>query len=102
MHGEKVTLPSERKEIRLTPEVLNEYAGVYEVTPNIDLTITVEGDHLETQLTGQPENPMFAETPTFFFSKIVDAQLEFGKDASGKVTQVTMHQNGRDRVCKRK
>lgn len=102
IHGEKVTLPSERKEITLQRDVLQSYVGTYELNPKIDVNITLEGDHLETQLTGQPKIPMFAETPTTFFLKIVDAQLEFGKDASGKVTQVTLHQGGRDIVCKRK
>ena len=102
MHGEKVTLPSERKEMTLLPDVLAGYVGTYELAPNVDLKIMMEGDHLETQLTGQPKFPIFAETQTLFFLKVVDAQLEFAKDASGKVTQVTLHQGGRDVVCKKK
>ncbi len=102
VHGEKVTLPSERKEITLPPPVLKSYVGTYQLAPNVNLDIMLEGDHLETQLTGQPKFPIFAQTPTLFFLKVVDAQLEFGKDASGKVTQVTLHQNGRDIVCKKK
>jgi len=102
IHGEKVVLPSERKDIKLSPEQLRAYVGTYELAPKVDLTITLEGDHLETQLTGQPKIPIFAETPTLFFLKVVDAQLEFAKDASGKVTQVTLHQNGRDMVAHKK
>ncbi len=102
IHGEKVILPSERKEITLTPEQLAAYVGTYQLAPNVDLKIMLEGDHLETQLTGQPKFPIFAETPTLFFLKVVDAQLEFAKDASGKVTQVTLHQNGHDAVAPKK
>ncbi|MBV9937317.1 MAG: DUF3471 domain-containing protein, partial [Acidobacteriaceae bacterium] len=102
IHGEKVVLPSERKQITLSPDVLASYVGTYELAPNVDLKIMLEGDHLETQLTGQPRFPIFAETSTLFFLKVVDAQLEFGKDTSGKVTQVTLHQNGREIVCKKK
>jgi len=102
IHGEKVVLPSERKEITLSPDVLASYVGTYELAPNVDLKIMLEGDRLETQLTGQPKFPIFAETSTLFFLKVVDAQLEFGKDTSGKVTQVTLHQNGREIVCKKK
>ncbi len=102
VHGEKITLPSERKEITLSRDVLASYVGTYELAPTVDLKIMLEGDHLETQLTGQPKFPIFAETPTLFFLKVVDAQLEFGKDGSGKISQVTLHQNGRDVVCKKK
>jgi CubicO group peptidase (beta-lactamase class C family) len=102
VHGEKITLPSERKEITLSREVLQGYVGTYTLAPKVDLNITLEGDHLETQLTGQPKFPIFAESQTLFFLKVVDAQLEFAKDASGKLTQVTLHQNGRDMVCPKK
>jgi hypothetical protein len=62
----------------------------------------VEGDKLMTQLTGQPKLPIFAESPKLLFLKVVDAQLEFTLDASGKATQVTLHQGGRDQVAKKK
>lgn len=61
-----------------------------------------EADHRESQLTRQPKFPIFAETPTLFFLKVVGAQLEFGKDALGKIAQVTLHQNGREIVYKKK
>src|SRR5438105_1707898 len=32
-HGEKVVLPTERKEITVSPEVLKQYVGTYELTP---------------------------------------------------------------------
>jgi hypothetical protein len=48
-----------------------------------------------TQLTGQGKLPLFAESPTLLFVKVVDAQLEIAKDASCKANQVTLHQGGR-------
>ncbi len=39
---------------------------------------------------------MFAETPTAFFLKVNDAQLEFVKDDSGKVTKAILKQGGRE------
>jgi hypothetical protein len=62
----------------------------------------VEEGKLLTQLTGRGKLPLFAESPTLLFLKVVDAQLEFAKDASGRATQVTLHQGGRDQVAKRK
>ncbi|MBV9766365.1 MAG: serine hydrolase, partial [Acidobacteriaceae bacterium] len=102
MHGEQVTLPSERKEITVSPDVLQTYVGTYELVPGVDMTITLEGSQLMTQLTGQPKFPLYAQSKTLFFLKVVDAQVEFSKDASGKVTQATLHQNGRDTVARKK
>jgi CubicO group peptidase (beta-lactamase class C family) len=102
IHGEKVVLPSERKEIKLPTEVLQSYIGSYEVAPNVEMIVSLVGDHLETKLGSQPQFPIFAEGPNLFFLKVVDAQLEFSKDASGKVTGVTLHQNGQNPHWKKK
>lgn len=101
VHGEKVALPDERKEITLTPEQLKPFVGRYSLTPEINVDITLDGDQLQTQLTGQSKFRLFPESPTSFFLKVVDAQVKFEKDASGKVTQLTIHQGGRDTVAKK-
>ena len=44
---------------------------------------------------------MFAESERRFFLKVVDAQLIFDVDEQGLAKQVTLYQNGRDRVAKR-
>jgi hypothetical protein len=54
------------------------------------------------QLTGQPRFPVFAESETRFFLKVVDAQIEFANDDKGAVTSVTLHQGGRDQKAARK
>jgi hypothetical protein len=65
------------------------------------MTITLDGEQLLTQLSGQQKIPVFAEADTKFFLKVVDAQLEFLKDANGKVTDVVLHQNGRETKASR-
>src|SRR6185436_11512935 len=92
MHGESVTLPSERTEIVLPAATLSKYVGAYELSPAAIMTITLDGDRLMAQLTGQGKNPVFAQSETLFFLKVVDAQLEFAPDGSSLV----LHQNGRD------
>ena len=94
-YGEKVVLNSERKEIAVDPAVLAEYVGTYKLAPNVDIVMTLEGAQLMTQATGQPKFPLFAESPTKFFLKVVDAQVEFFKE-NGKVTYLVLHQNGQD------
>jgi hypothetical protein len=55
-----------------------------------------------TQITGQPKFPLFAESENHFFLKVVDAQVEFVKDAQGKVTHLIIHQGGVDAKAVRK
>jgi serine-type D-Ala-D-Ala carboxypeptidase/endopeptidase len=99
--GGKVELTSERKEITLTQEQINSIVGTYSLAPGVDLSVFVKDGKLLTQLTAQGKLPIFEESPTLLFLKVVDAQLEFAKDASGKASQVTLHQNGRDHVAKK-
>jgi hypothetical protein len=36
--------------------------------------------------------PIFAESETKFFPKVVDAQIEFVRDSTGAVTHMVLHQ----------
>lgn len=101
VNGEKVVMQSERKEIKVPHEILAKYVGSYELAPGIFITMSVEGDQLFIQLTGQPKFEVFAETGKDFFLKVVDAQLTFETDSQGKVIDVVLHQNGRDQTAKR-
>jgi hypothetical protein len=99
-HGETVKLQSERNEIKVSPQVLAQYVGTYQL-PGAVVTMTLENDQLMTQITGQPKFPLFAESETQFFLKVVEAQVEFVKDANGKVTHLILHQGGRDTKAER-
>jgi CubicO group peptidase (beta-lactamase class C family) len=101
-HGENVQLPSERKEITVSPKILADYAGTYELAPGFDLVVTLQGTQLMSQATGQPKVQLFAETETKFFLKVVDAQIEFFGDDKGAVTHLILHQSGRDMKAPRK
>ena len=96
VHGEKVVLAAEHKEITLPPEVLKQYVGTYELTPAFSIAVTLEGDRLMTQATNQQKLPVFPESETMFFLRVVDAQIEFVKDDKGQVASLILHQNGRD------
>jgi beta-lactamase regulating signal transducer with metallopeptidase domain len=82
------------QEVKIDPKLLDAYAGFYVLADNAVLTVKREGDHLSIQLTGQPESPIFPESRTSFFSKIVNAQFAFQTDRAGKVASVVLHQNG--------
>jgi hypothetical protein len=94
LHGGAVTLPSERKEIQVPPAALAAFVGTYELQ-GIQVVITLEGDHLAAQVTDQPKIPLFAESETTFFFKVVDAVIEFDKGASPAAFLI-LRQNGRE------
>ena len=67
-----------------------------QLAPTFAITVTREGTSLYAQATGQPRFQLFAEAPTEFFLKEVDAQITFEKDSAGKVTRLVLHQGGQD------
>lgn len=95
MHGEAVVLSHERKEISVPREVLARYVGTYALSPQLNVMVTLDGDQLLTQVSGQQRFPTFAESRTRFFLKVVDAQWEFVEEG-GKVTHVILYQGGRE------
>jgi D-alanyl-D-alanine-carboxypeptidase/D-alanyl-D-alanine-endopeptidase len=88
--------PKARKEIAINPSLLAAYVGEYQLAPAFIMTVTCEGDQLFIQATGQSKLPVFPESETDFFYKIVEAQVTFVKDAGGIVTGLVLHQGGRD------
>jgi len=70
-------LPEFRKEVKLPVTLLKEYIGSYELAPNFLINITLEGDKLFAQATGQTKLRIYAERKDFFFLKLVDAQISF-------------------------
>jgi serine-type D-Ala-D-Ala carboxypeptidase/endopeptidase len=84
----------ERTAIKLAPEILESYVGDYEILPTFVISIARAGDQLSLQATGQPKFELFAESESEFFLKVIDAQISFVKDDTGKVTKLVLHQNG--------
>ncbi len=99
--GGKVVLQSERKEIAVPRAKLDEYVGVYPFDADYKIEISVAGNQLMSQLTGQPKAPLFAEATDDFFFKVADAQITFNRDHAGAVESLTIHQNGQDHSAKK-
>jgi hypothetical protein len=93
---------AQRKEIAVSPKILAQYTGAYEMRPGFDLVITLEGDQLVSQATGQGKIPLFAESETKFFPKVIDAEIEFFKDDKGAVTHLLLHQGAAEIKAPRK
>jgi CubicO group peptidase (beta-lactamase class C family) len=100
-HGGTVTLPTERKETTVAASLLASYVGTYELRPGVAVSITLDGNQLSGQLTGQQKFPIYAESDTLFFFKVVDASIEFDKGAR-PAAYLTLRQNGREMKATRK
>jgi uncharacterized protein DUF3471 len=93
---------AEKKEIQVSPAILSKYVGTYELQPGFDLVVTLEGEQLMTQATGQGKLPIFAESETKFFPKAIDAEIDFFKDDKGAVTYLVLHQGPNEIKAMRK
>jgi len=99
--GAEYQPPPPRVEVTIAPEILKSYVGKYELAPGAMFDIRLQKGQLTAQLTGQQRFPIYAESQTKFFYKVVDAQITFVKDKDGKVTALVLHQLGLDQTAKK-
>ena len=76
--------------------------GKYEVTPAFALDVMLIGNSLYVQGTGQPKLKIVAEDEKTFYSKVVEARIEFVKERDGSISKLILHQGGRDIPAVRK
>ena len=81
-------------DVKVSSSTLKSYEGVYALSPNMSFNITLSDGQLYVQPTGQNRSPIYPSSKTRFYSKLVDAQITFNKDDSGKIVSLTLHQNG--------
>ena len=79
--------------VALDPAQLDAFTGAY-VNKRQTFRITRDANGLSAKLNDQAAAPIFAMGSDRFFYKIVDAELEFTRDPSGRVNGVILHQNG--------
>jgi CubicO group peptidase (beta-lactamase class C family) len=82
------------------PKTLAQYTGRFDYQGAV-LNVTLDGEQLIAQLTGQQSYPIFPMGKHRFFWKITDAQIEFLIGDAGEVTAARHTQNGRTFVAKR-
>jgi D-alanyl-D-alanine-carboxypeptidase/D-alanyl-D-alanine-endopeptidase len=100
--------PKSRREIPIDPRLLDHYTGRYQVTPNLILEITRDGDRLFAQafvqlphnrsgdLSAAPKFELFAEGEKNFFARVTDKQIAFETGPEGRATSLILQQAGRD------
>ena len=89
------------KEVKVAPEILSRYVGIYAVSPTANMTITLVAGQLVSQISRQGKVVMSPESDTMFTRQGTYAEMEFPKDGKGPASQFILHQNGRDVTMKR-
>jgi CubicO group peptidase (beta-lactamase class C family) len=98
--GKPVILPEERKAMPIDAKELSRFLGTYDLAPTFAITIATSpnGAVLTAQATNQAAFPLsyegVIEGHPRFFTKAVDAEIEFVPDASGTITSLVLHQGG--------
>ena len=91
-----------RTAVKVDPKILETYVATYELRPNFAINVLVKDGQMFTQATGQREVPMLAASETRFFPADFDAEIEFVKDADGKVSSIVLRQGGQEMKGARK
>ena len=88
--------------VRLRPETAARYAGVYEVAPGREFTVTAQDDLIIVRGLGEPKLPLLVQSQTTFMSTATPTGFEFVSDAQGRVTHVLLKDGGDVRKAARK
>lgn len=82
-------------------ETLAAYVGKYEYTPGSVDTVTLEGERLYVQPTGEPKVQIFPEDSQTFFAKGQPWRLIFRRNDKGAVTSLVFRDAGQEFVARR-
>ena len=81
LNGKKIDIPNFDKHIKLTPEQLASYTGVYKCDAlSMEVTVRVAGDRLSAQAAGQPSFPLDAVSADKFENSMVGVVITVAPD----------------------
>ncbi|HEX3549037.1 MAG TPA: serine hydrolase, partial [Candidatus Elarobacter sp.] len=86
--------PSFPPVVPLDAATLAAYAGTYAAGNGLQFVVRRADPGIEVQLTGQTFIPVYASAKDHFYYRVVDAQIDFVRDANGRVQSLVLHQNG--------
>jgi hypothetical protein len=90
-----------RTAVAFDPEQFDKFVGFYQLNPDAFFTVTRKDERFFARLTGQEDVEWFPESPIKFFANAVHAQISFITDPQGNVTELVLHQNGREQHAPR-
>lgn len=99
--GAETAIAPDPAPIALDRDTLARFVGKYEYTPGANDVVTLEGDRLFVQSTGEAKRELFAESRDTFFAKGQPWRLVFRTGADGKVDGVAFRQGGQEYAARR-
>ena len=80
--------------ISVPAAVLAGYVGRYRLNPQMVLTITAHGERLFGAINDQPQTEVYGASPTHFFARTFNAQIDFQPGPDGRANGLTLKLNG--------
>lgn len=89
--------------ISLPIDSLKKFTGTYEFDKKHHVYITLDNGQLQMEAPegGLPKSPLFIQDEYNFNLKIINARIEFTKDADGNIISLTAHYGGKHEVCRK-
>jgi hypothetical protein len=89
-------VPSWPDAATIDPKLYSDYAGTYQLSPDIFVVVTNEDGHLMSAMTGQDQSELFPENATTFFDRTDSplARTIFERDSSGNVVAQIYRSHG--------
>lgn len=99
--GAETQIAPDPEPIALDRDALTRLVGTYEYTPGASDVVTLEGDRLFVQSSGEAKRELFAESRDTFFAKGQPWRLVFRTGADGEVDGVAFRQGGQEYAARR-
>ena len=80
-----------KKAVSIDKSIYKELTGRYQMQGFI-IAVSIDSGKLMIQATGQKAAQIFPLSKLRYFLKVVDAEIEFLKDAGGKITGLILYQ----------
>jgi CubicO group peptidase (beta-lactamase class C family) len=87
--------PVTKKRVRVSSELLDQYAGKYRMDNQRVFSIQRRGDYLFLIQNGSPDIRLFFSSDADFFMFEITAEARFSRDSTGKVVAIDVKQDGR-------
>ncbi len=94
--GEPYEVPQQPEAVEVDPAVYERYTGTYQLLPEMQVTIRVEGNELTAQATGQGAFVLYPTSETDFFAQVADITVTFSLTEDETVEGLILRQLGRE------
>ena len=85
----------DRPEVKVSPTILQQYTGEYELDASHHIFITLENGRLHAYGPNNnlPKSPLYAYSNTTFFLRIAGVEIDFIKNEKGEVIKFISHED---------